>query len=329
MRGALIYLLLGFCLATNAQKKNLLPDTIQLCAGDTASIEVRQDVAGQQIRWRTPAGFMTDTRRIQAFLPGKYYIRILTSGNVLVNSDSTYLKVLRRPRKVLRDTAFCAGSSVTLDAGNDGMRYQWSNGEKTKRITVNTEGVYRVRINNGKCVLSDTAVVKVYGTTNPVAATEVTFCVSEPVKFVQVRPVAGLEVTWENGTTTYSLPVVREGNYRVTVKHPRCAEVKDSVRVELKACECEIMIPNSFTPNEDGRNDYFFPVLACEYSYYNLTITDRWGYEVFVTNNPAGKWDGRYKGNLCPDDIYVFRIEAIEKGTEKKSVRKGHISLFR
>jgi gliding motility-associated-like protein len=103
----------------------------------------------------------------------------------------------------------------------------------------------------------------------------------------------------------------------------------DSVKVKIKACDCEILVPNSFTPNEDDRNDYFFPVLQCEYSYYNMTIFDRWSNTVFITNNPNGRWDGRFKGNLCPDDIYVYRIETIEKGSERKSVSKGQISLFR
>lgn len=90
-----------------------------------------------------------------------------------------------------------------------------------------------------------------------------------------------------------------------------------------------MIIPNSFTPNEDNRNDYFFPVLQCDYSYFNLTITDRWGNTVYSSNNTNGKWDGRFKGNLCPEDIYIYRIESTEKGTDKKLVRNGHISLFR
>ena len=90
-----------------------------------------------------------------------------------------------------------------------------------------------------------------------------------------------------------------------------------------------MMVPNSFTPNEDNRNDFFFPVMQCEYSYYTITITDRWTNTVFSSNNINAKWDGRFKGNLCPEDIYVYKIESIEKGSEKRLVRNGHISLFR
>ena len=101
------------------------------------------------------------------------------------------------------------------------------------------------------------------------------------------------------------------------------------MRVKLKACDCEIIVPNSFTPNEDGRNDYFFPVLSCDYSYYLFTVFDRWENIVFTSNNINAKWDGRFKGNLCPDDIYVYHIETIEKNTGKKEPRDGKISLFR
>ena len=76
-----------------------------------------------------------------------------------------------------------------------------------------------------------------------------------------------------------------------------------------------MIIPNSFTPNEDNRNDYFYPVLQCEYSYFKITIMDKWENTVFTSNSVNGKWDGRFKGNLCPEEMYVYRIESVEKGT--------------
>ncbi|MGE0566753.1 MAG: T9SS type B sorting domain-containing protein [Bacteroidia bacterium] len=89
------------------------------------------------------------------------------------------------------------------------------------------------------------------------------------------------------------------------------------------------MVPNSFTPNEDNKNDNFFPVLQCEYTYYSFTVFDKWGNQIYSTNSTNGKWDGRYKGHLCDEDIYVYKIETKEKGSEKKTLRSGKVSLIR
>ena len=91
----------------------------------------------------------------------------------------------------------------------------------------------------------------------------------------------------------------------------------------------KVLIPNNFTPNEDFRNDYFTVTSQCEYSNFVLTINDRWGYTVFTSNNVNAKWDGRFKGNLCPEDIYSYQLETTEKLSGKKQVRSGHVSLFR
>jgi gliding motility-associated-like protein len=144
---------------------------------------------------------------------------------------------------------------------------------------------------------------------------------------VKVNP--NSKVVWNTGATTPAISVTKEGMYWVKTESKDCGTQIDSVKVKLKPCDCELLIPNSFTPNEDNKNDYFFPVFQCEYTYYSLVISDRWGNTVFSTNNLSAKWDGRFKGNLCPEDIYVYRFESTEKGNDKKLIRTGHISLFR
>ena len=99
--------------------------------------------------------------------------------------------------------------------------------------------------------------------------------------------------------------------------------------MKYKNCDCEIYIPNSFTPNDDDRNDLFSANFQCDYSYYSMVITDRWGNIVFNSNNINLKWDGKFKSNPCPDDVYVYRLEVVQKSNDKKVIRNGKISLFR
>ncbi|MBA3662583.1 MAG: gliding motility-associated C-terminal domain-containing protein [Bacteroidetes bacterium] len=254
-------------------------------------------------------------------------MKITIAGKTVL--DSTVTKVYIKPKINLRDTVLCKGKPLLLDCKTPGMRYIWSTDETVPKIKVENSGKYWVKIINRGCSVTDTINVKFLPGTTLNFTSEMTFCLSEENKVLSVKPNSGTKIIWNTGSIYPSINITKEGTYWVKTENKNCGEQVDSVHVKLKACDCEMLIPNSFTPNEDNRNDYFFPVLQCEYSFYTLTISDKWGNVVFITNSVNGKWDGRFKGNLCPEEVYVYRIESIEKGSDKKTPRTGHISLFR
>ncbi len=306
-----------------------MPDTTGFCAGDSAKIELKDNFdKNATIQWTTPYNIIYNTKKITAFKTGgKYYVKVISNKNIFY--DSTFVKVYAKPKLNIQDTVLCKGKQFFLDAKNIGYKYLWNTGETTQKIKVENSGNYWVKVNNFGCAISTTVSIKFIQGTSTNFSAEQQFCLSEPTKILSIKPTLGTKILWNTGATSSSITIVKEGTYWVTTENKSCGLQTDSVKVKLKACDCEILIPNSFTPNEDNKNDYFFPVLQCEYSYFVLTISDKWGNTVFSTNNVNGKWDGRFKGNLCPEDNYVYIIESSEKGTDKKLVRKGHISLFR
>jgi gliding motility-associated-like protein len=73
--------------------------------------------------------------------------------------------------------------------------------------------------------------------------------------------------------------------------------------------EKNVNIPNAFTPNNDGTNDYFKP-LASEGGelFGKITIFDRWGEKVYESRTEIS-WDGTAKGKPAASDVYVYIIE--------------------
>jgi gliding motility-associated-like protein len=328
-----IFFVLLLLLSSNlfSQKYNLLPDTIGYCLGDTAAkIEIKSHFGNKTIvNWDTPMGRIANARKVKPYKAGKYYVKLSSPQFVKPVYDSTYVRVYTNPSLHLKDTVLCKGKTLALDAKNTGMQYAWSNGETRQKISIANAGRYWIKITNGSCNFTDTVIVK-----NPEGSlvsinNEYNFCVNDENKLLTLKTGASTKIRWNTGATTATVYATHEGTYWVRTETMGCGVQVDSVKVKLKACECELFIPNSFTPNEDNRNDYFFPVAQCEYTYYLLTVSDRWGNLVFSTNTLNGRWDGRFKGNLCPEDIYVYHIESTEKISEKKKVREGHISLFR
>ncbi len=311
-------------------QKNLLPDTTGFCVGDSAFIEIRQSLEkNASTEWRSKSiGIVYNTKKIKVkSLNEKIYLKVSTGK--ITYLDSTVAKVYSKPKLLLRDTSLCKGKPVILDAKNPGLLFFWSTGETTQKIKVENSANYWVKITNLGCTVVDTAKVKFTPGAISGISNDVTFCLSEENKVISVKPNAGTKLLWNTGSTSPSITVTNDGIYWIRSESKNCGVQTDSIKVKLKACDCEMIIPNSFTPNEDNRNDYFFPVLQCEYTYFKMTIMDKWENIVFSTNSPNGKWDGRFKGNLCPEEIYIYRIESTEKGSDKKLARSGKLSLFR
>jgi len=95
--------------------------------------------------------------------------------------------------------------------------------------------------------------------------------------------------------------------------------------------DCYLNIPNSFSPNGDGLNDYFIPrqLLSSGVIAFNMQIFNRWGELIFQTNQLDGRgWDGRYGGKAQSIGAFVYMIEATWKNGYSNSFR-GTITLLK
>ncbi|MFT4545337.1 MAG: gliding motility-associated-like protein, partial [Bacteroidia bacterium] len=70
-------------------------------------------------------------------------------------------------------------------------------------------------------------------------------------------------------------------------------------------------IPNSFTPNGDGINEEFFGE-GIGINEYNMYVYDRWGEEIFVSNDYDLHWDGTYRGKQVEQGVYIYKFNVID-----------------
>lgn len=93
-----------------------------------------------------------------------------------------------------------------------------------------------------------------------------------------------------------------------------------------------IYVPNTFTPDGDGKNDVFFPSLeGYDPLRFNMQIFNRWGELIYETAFPdaAAGWDGMYKGIRAKDDTYVWKITVKDVVYGKQHEFVGHVNLLR
>jgi gliding motility-associated-like protein len=96
-----------------------------------------------------------------------------------------------------------------------------------------------------------------------------------------------------------------------------------------------LFLPNVFSPDDDGINDFFtvFTKSECIKRVKLMNVYSRWGEQVFSNSNFApndgsGAWQGRFRGKKLPVDVYVYyvEIEYYDGSIQKKS---GDVTLVR
>jgi len=139
--------------------------------------------------------------------------------------------------------------------------------------------------------------------------------------------------SWNDGSSDTILPVTAGGTYWVKGLGNTNVAIIDTIVVtaDSSLCNCNVILPNAFTPNGDGRNDTYGPVFAsgCAISKYAFSIYNRWGQRVFYTENPYAQWDGTFNGAAADMDVYMFYLIYQPNPNYPQHVKKGDVTLIR
>lgn len=103
----------------------------------------------------------------------------------------------------------------------------------------------------------------------------------------------------------------QKGIYTITLFVESNHQCTDFTQLQVRVEEqFQIFIPNTFTPNADGSNE-FFTVYGLGFEMLSLDIFDRWGDKIFTTYDINKGWDGvpEGKSNLAPEDVYVYLVK--------------------
>lgn len=148
--------------------------------------------------------------------------------------------------------------------------------------------------------------------------------VTEPARY-QYDFGDGTMDTFISGVHSYKA----EGYYLITqyvTNNFGCSDTAtDIVRV---LPEHRFWIPDAFTPDNNGSNETFGPILM-GVSHYEFEVFDRWGERLFRTNDPASGWDGTFRGKPSPQGVYTYRVVYKNVVDGSPGFRLGHVTLLR
>ncbi len=139
---------------------------------------------------------------------------------------------------------------------------------------------------------------------------------------------------WNTGATSASITVSSPGIYWVEQQSGSCVQTDtilffntcDTITPASANTDGVLFIPNSFSPNGDGINDFFFAV-GENVNDFELLIFNRWGEKIFEAQNFFEAWDGKFQNQKAEEGIYVYKLSY--RIAYKLTNTTGHICLIR
>jgi gliding motility-associated-like protein len=321
---------LSFFLPEEEHHVSFLTDTI-ICMGTVASFQNTSDNHFTQFHWSFGD---QDTSQLHSPAhpyphPGSYRVSLIGKGPVCIDTAfrtitvDTLLDGLFRTRP----DSICTGNSITFlpvtDSSTVNLHWQFGDGnemtgpnEAEVRHAYDSAGILPVTLTTHFRACPDvnyTDTVYVYGLPKVDLGPDTGLCLGgKPIYLsnLEPSPVVPFRSEWNTGDTGRILKVVHPGTYSLTlINAPLGCSSTESITVTK---DCYIDIPNAFTPNGDGVNDYFFPrqLLSRNVTAFHMQIFNRWGQVVFETRSKDGRgWDGRFNGTMQPTGVFIYMIE--------------------
>ena len=317
-----------------------------ICLGDTAHYSIPAQAVVTYGVWSSSNsnGLLLNSTNTETDAIGQNvgnFVLTIQATNSCGPASNTK-NIIVKPHPVVQatnDTTICSNQSLTLSTPSGvGYNYSWMNG--TTSVSTNQTAVVNPPVTTtyvltvtgpGQCKSKDTVLVKVQTPTSagisdnicPLGATPITLSADS----------AGSSYLWSpGGEVSQSIVVNDTGIYSVAITMPgrACARmVTYTIHPEPCPVDLVLTLPNVFTPEENGTNDYFRAIITGDFSTFHIKIYDRWGLVMFESSDPFFQWNGNNKhGAKCPDGVYYYTVDYAQTGKDSSTL-KGFITLIR
>ena len=294
---------------------------------------------------------------------GQYSIqlKIGSDGNTLLN-ECNYLSPTGAINFTATDTVGpdfnyainfgCIEDTIKLShpGGNNITSWNWySDGllfsnQQNPSVTYKQFGPksIKLRVTNNVCTDSSTQIVDLNNTLDAIFTGPTLLCPEDQITLVNQSIGNVVRWDWQLGdgrtsniknppTFTLSAPTnAREKFYTIRLIATNDHDCQDTAIQVVKVVNtCRIAIPNAFTPNADGKNDFLYPLNAFKADNLIFRVYNRYGQVVFETRDWTKKWDGTMSGKAQPSGTYVWILQYVDRDSGTPVLKKGTTVLIR
>jgi gliding motility-associated-like protein len=272
------------------------------------------------------------------------FIATATSNFGCISLDSLLVTVYENPQLLVEDVEICFGQMAVL-AATGAENYSWTGGilndvgfypDQTQTFTV-------TGTDSHGCSATASATVTVH----PVPFVD--FQILDP-SLTTSQSTTGFENLSQGATSYYwdfgdgnpgstafepehTFPFDQSGEYAITLTgYSEFGCPAEKVKFVHVFPDFTVYVPNSFTPDQNGVNEVFKPVLeGFNPQDYTLYIFNRWGDLIFESHDMEVGWDGTFAGQnfQVQDNVYVWKIIAGLKESADTKIFVGHVALLK
>jgi gliding motility-associated-like protein len=318
-----------------------------ICSGDSLEIggDINCNSTGYDYAWLPSVG-LSDPLIANPVAKPNVTTTYVVSVTFICNTTTDTITIHVDPfldATIISDTLFCENDPVTnLQAQTNGGVWSGNGIINTSDGTFDPlvagigtqEIIYQT---NGLCDDADTIEINVVEVPSIIYMSQDDSC-NLSKGFIDIDVSGGsmpYAYFWSNGAVSEDLLNVSSGLYTLElIDDNECIVLEQIIIQNDLECDNEqvmIYVPNSFSPGyADGVNDEFFPVISGgTISDYEFYIFNRWGELIFNSIVEGEKWDGRFQGEMSPQEVYVWKITFVDDGLLEWNQYNGHVVLLR
>jgi gliding motility-associated-like protein len=310
------------------------------CEADSVMLNASNGIL---YNWTGPASFKSTSKsplinNVSVNDAGKYYVNVINDKGCM-NSDSTIVSILKRPAvSAGADTTICEGTNIRLKgAASNANAYLWtpSAGLSANNITNPVAAPkdttrYIFTATNGSCSNLDSVTINVLKKPTANAGADVQIVQGQSVILNGVAAGQNISYYWSPNyfitlaatlhpvvsppaDTTYTLHVVSNAG---------CGTASDNVFVKVYKA---LIIPNAFSPNNDGINDTWNIAALQTYPNAEVSVFNRHGQLVFYNKGYTKQWNGTYNSKPLPVATYYYIIDL----KDGRGILSGSVSILK
>ena len=283
------------------------------------------------------------------------YIVTTTTGTCVLSSSAFEITnaFTQVPNISISDTIGCLPLAVDLNHDIPNVSTNWLvdgvsfASTQSSQLTLDQQGCVDIELvltSNSGCELTTSVLGAICATPSPIASFSMNPSVisndQEAINFINTSDFAD-SYFWDFGNGANSDLInpsqnfnVNDVGYLITLTAFSNEGCYDSYSITLISNEVgTVFVPNTFTPDGDEHNQEFVPTVIPGFQMfsYSMKIYNRWGEQVFESNNIDFGWDGSYgaNANQAQEGIYIWKITYHDQNSNERKELTGHVTLLR
>ena len=304
-----------------------------VCSGKTATLVAN---GASNYTW-TPTGLNTNSISVAPNTTTVFSLTT-TKNSCSTNTVITIL-VTPTPTLTVNNPVICQGDTATLNVSG-AASYVWLPANitgNTYTTSPTSSQIILVTGSNGPCSSASSCTIQV----NPLPTDDFIFDLSQAecnakLTFNLVSggiPAYTYTLAFGDGSNSVISNSIdhqyQTGVYQTTLTIAQNDCINYVIKpIVINALDSTVIIPNTFSPNNDKINDSYFIKANC-ITEFELLIFNRWGNLVFKTNDILEKWNGTLEKENVPDGVYSYILNYKKVNQTISTKKTGHITIFR